>query len=149
MLVGEMTIKFPPVCTEHTSLEKVYGLLADSQDRLVVVIDGEAHRVPIGIITERSICEQIIGRRRDPRGLSSANVLDCDIVKADLETDVVQLTGRPATHKPVVVIDSDRRFVGIWDHTAPHTANGRLTTPEFVPSNPGVSPAAHPIMGLA
>ena len=147
MLVGEMTIKFPPVCTEHTSLEKVYGLLANAPDRLVVIIDGEAHRVPIGVVTERSICEQIIGRRRDPRGLSAANVIDCDIVKIDIEADIEKLSGSIAGRKPLIVIDSERRFIGLLDASAPHTANGHLTAPEFVPSNPGVSPAAQPIMG--
>ena len=149
MLVGEMTIKFPPVCTEHTSLEKVYGLLANAPDRLVVIIDGEAHRVPIGVVTERSICEQIIGRRRDPRGLSAANVIDCDIVKIDIEAHIEKLSGKITARKPLIVIDSDRRFIGLLDASAPHVANGQITAPEFVPSNPGVTPAAHPIMGLA
>ncbi|HSI89281.1 MAG TPA: CBS domain-containing protein [Pyrinomonadaceae bacterium] len=148
MLIGELKIKFPPVCKEHTSLEQLYSLLTGSPERLVVVIDGDAHRVPIGVITERSICEQIIGRRREPRDLSAANVLDCDIIKVEAGSDLRDVPRVFGTGKPVVVIDSDRRYQGIVD-TASIALTGGLASPDFVPSSQAVAAGSHPIMGLA
>ena len=148
MLIGELTIKFPPVCKEHTSLEQLYSLLTGTPERLVVVIDGDAHRVPIGVITERSICEQIIGRRRDPRDLSAANVLDCDIIKVETGRDIRDVPRVFGTQKPVIVVDSDRRFKGIVDTTS-IAVNGDLRSADFLPADHAVVAGAHPIMGLA
>ena len=148
MLVGELTIKFPPVCKEHTSLEQLYGLLDGSPDRLVVVIDGDAHRVPIGVITERSICEQMILRKRDPRDLTAANVLDCEITKVEAGRDIRDVPRAFGTRKPVIVIDSDHRYLGIAD-TASIALTGDLSSPDFPPADPVTVNGGHPILGLA
>jgi predicted transcriptional regulator len=114
MVVGELQIFFPPECTEDTPLETVYDMLQSSENGLIVVIDGRAHRVPIGIITEHSICEQIIRRRRDPRGLTAANVLNCKFSKVGIDDDVRGYAGQfNGSNEPVVVVDSDRRYYGL------------------------------------
>jgi CBS domain-containing protein len=148
MLISELTLKFPPVCTEHTALDQVYSLLSGSPDRMVVVIDGEAHRVPIGVITERSICEQILGRRRDPRSLSAANVINCDIVKVEAERDLRDAPRIFGTNKPVVVIDQDRRFVGVAD-VSNLVPVSQADPVDFVPANTVSHVNTPPILGLA
>lgn len=111
-----------PECTEEVSLEKVYHMLASSSERMVAVVDSRSHRVPIGIITESSICAQILGRKRDPRGLTAANVLDCNFKKAR-RADLAASSEFDHLSKdtPVLVVDRDRRLLGLlknvtaWD----------------------------------
>lgn len=119
-----------PECTEEVSLEKVYHMLASSSERMVAVVDSRSHRVPIGIITESSICAQILGRKRDPRGLTAANVLDCNFKKAR-RADLAAASefNHLAKDTPVLVVDRDRRLLGLlkdvttWDRqeTVPAT----------------------------
>lgn len=137
-----------PACTEEIPLEQVYQMLSSSDDRLVVVVDSHAHRFPIGIITEKSICRQILGRHRDPRSLTAANVLDCAVTKvrrADLKADdSAALCGSA----PVLVVDRDKRLLGLYKGRSQW--DGRIA----VAGDPVVNDAlfTHPgpaILGLA
>lgn len=124
MVVGEHTIIDLPVCTEDTQLEQVYEMLCGSDERIVIVVDSNAHQVPIGIITDRSICDQVVGRRRDPRGLTAANVLDSKIRKlrrADILTSPIELIDLGS--QPVIVVDRDRKVVGLYTGRRPDSDN--------------------------
>lgn len=68
-------------CTEDTPVEKVYELIQKCDQGSVVVIDSERHRVPLGIVTGHSICEQIVAKSRSIRGLTAGDVLDWRIKK--------------------------------------------------------------------
>lgn len=113
MMLGEHSISNPPVCTEDVSLAQVYEKLCSSPERLVIVVDSEAHRVPIGVITERSICDQVVRRLRDPRSLTAANVLDGNVVKLR-RAHVLASQTEPAGERPVLVVDRDRKLVGLY-----------------------------------
>jgi predicted transcriptional regulator len=140
MMLGEHTIIDLPVCTEDVHLDQVYEMLCRSDERTVIVVDSNAHQIPIGIITDRSICEQVIGRRRDPRSLTAANVLDSNIKKmrrAHMMTTSADLIG--SAQQPVVVVDRDRKLVGLYagkrqviDHALPMIA----PPPEYSAASP-------------
>lgn len=118
MLLGEHMIIDLPVCTEDLSLDQVYEMLCRSDERMVIVVDSNAHKVPIGIITERSICAQVVGRRRDPRSLTAANVLDTNIKKLRRATVMESsLASLAFGHHPVIVVDRDRKLVGLYGGT--------------------------------
>lgn len=68
-------------CTEDTPVQKAYELIQKSDQGFVVVIDSETHRVPLGVVTEHSVCEQIIAKGRSTRGLTAGGVLDSRIKK--------------------------------------------------------------------
>jgi CBS domain-containing protein len=63
-------------------LEKVYKLMQDNNCDQITVVENYAHNTPIGIITEHDICLQVVGRGRNPRGLTAANVMNTDIRRA-------------------------------------------------------------------
>ena len=71
------------ICTEDMPLEQVFELIDEGAAHHVCVVESYAHRKPIGLITEHDICLQIIGRRRSPRGLTAANVMNTRLVKTD------------------------------------------------------------------
>ncbi|MEP6704617.1 MAG: CBS domain-containing protein [Acidobacteriota bacterium] len=100
-------------CTEDAKLEEVFELIQRCEHGLVVVVDSLAHKVPIGVVTERSICEQVITRGRNPRNLSAGSVMDSSIKKVG-ETDLVEsIQARQEDVAAVIVVDDSRRVRGI------------------------------------
>src|SRR5688500_17096333 len=114
MLVSEIMSTCLAECTEDTSLEEVFRLIRKCDHGLVVVVDSVAHRVPIGVVTERSICEQIIDRGRNPRSLAAGSVMDSRIKKvskSDLAETLATLD--PAELAAIVAVDDNRRPCGL------------------------------------
>lgn len=151
MLVSEMMSKCVAECTEDTDLEKVYELLRKCEHGMVVVVDSEAHRVPIGVVNERSICDQIIARGRNPRTLTAGAVMDSRI-RTVRETDGPDKLGlNENQHLTAVVVVNDRRQpCGIVTkeklRTVPTPAvSTRSTSLVFVKTSPRLSPAVSEI----
>ena len=114
MFVSEMMSKCVTECTEDMGLSEVHELIRKCDHGLVVVIDSQAHRVPIGVVSERSICEQIIARGRNPRNLIAGSVMDSRI-KTVSETDLaeaLEFAGRDDI-AAIVVIDKNRQVCGL------------------------------------
>ena len=79
MLVSEIMSTCVARCTEDTKLEEVFELIRKCDHGLVIVVDSHVHPVPIGVVSERSICEQIITRGRNPKSLAAGSVMDSRI----------------------------------------------------------------------
>jgi len=139
------------VCTEDTALEEVYELIQKCDHKSIVVVDSNAHRVPIGIASEHSILEQIVARGRNPRTLSAGSVMDARIKKVPedqlLENiSIVDLQ----TLSAMVVVNTDRQIIGLvsretmrrFESIAPKprpvtvTVNSAPTTPRPVSEIP-------------
>lgn len=114
MTIGELMSTCVVECTEDTAIEEVYDLLQKCGHRMVVVIDTRAHRRPIGVVTERSICEQIIGRGRNPRGLAAGSAMDTRIfcVRDDELVSNVTLVN-PDEVTAVVAVNDRRQTCGL------------------------------------
>lgn len=119
MLVGEMMSKCVTECTEDMSLSDVYDLICKCDHGLVVVIDSHAHRVPIGVVSERSICEQIIARGRSPRTLIAGSCMDSRI-KTLSETDLVGAISAEGLDNitAIVVTNMNRQVSGLIPKSA-------------------------------
>ena len=151
MLVSELMSKCVAECTEDASLERVYELLRKCDHGLVVVIDSEAHRVPIGVVSERSICDQIIARGRNPRTLTAGAVMDSRIktVKETDGPDKLALTENEHV-TAVIVVNDRRRACGIvtrenLSNVPTPAAKTRSTSLVFVNTSPRLSPAVSEI----
>jgi CBS-domain-containing membrane protein len=114
MFVRDIMSRCVMECTEDAGLEEVYELIKKCEHGLVVVVDSHAHRVPIGVVSERSICEQIIARGRTPRNLFAGAVIDPRI-KTVREDDLVESVDvREADPLPAIIVtDDNRRVSGI------------------------------------
>ena len=113
MFISDIMSTCVAECTEDLRLEAVYELIQQCDHRLVVVIDSLAHRVPIGVVTERSICEQIIGRGRNPRNLLAGSVMDTRIKKVRENEMVETVHANDADLTAIVVVDDNRRICGL------------------------------------
>ncbi|MEO8041399.1 MAG: CBS domain-containing protein [Acidobacteriota bacterium] len=113
MFVSDIMSTCVAECTEDMRLEEVFELIQKCNHGLVVVIDSLAHRIPIGVVTEHSICEQIIVRGRNPKGLTAGSVIDSRINKV-LATDLVEkIIEAGQDDFAVVVVDENRRICGL------------------------------------
>lgn len=113
MFVRDLIDKSPAVCTEDLPLEQVYKLMQEKDSDNVVVIESNAHRIPIGIVTEHEICMQVVGRGRSPRGMTAANVMNTNFAKAGLESDVSDCRQRPTGRNRVIVVDETGALQGV------------------------------------
>lgn len=114
MRISEIMCRCVTVCTEDAGLEEVYELMQRCEHRLVVVVDSNAHRVPIGVTSEHRICEQIIARGRNPRTLSAGSVIDARIKKVS-EDQLIENIGAKELDglTAMVVVNSDRQIIGL------------------------------------
>ncbi len=114
MFVSEIMSKCVAECTEDMGLAEVYELIRKCAHGLVVVIDSHAHRVPIGVVSERSICEQVIARGRNPRTLLAGSVM-VSAIRTVSETDLVESirTHDMSSIVAIVVTDSKRQVCGL------------------------------------
>ena len=120
MLVQEIMKSCNAECTEDMPLSQVYEMLQRSEEGFVVVVDSEAHRVPIGVVTEHSICEQVIKRGRNPRDLTAGNVLEAQVLKVNSGSIADGLFSMYDEQRklPIVVINEKREFCGILTRDA-------------------------------
>lgn len=115
MFVREIMSTHVAQCTEDQSLRKIYEMIQESENDFVVVVDSLAHRVPIGIINEHSICEQVVGCGRNPRDLAAANVMESRITKIEDSATVEScLEFIDAKYLfPIIVLDRKRQLCGV------------------------------------
>ncbi len=114
MFVSDIMSTCVAECTEDASLEEVFELIQKCDHGLVVVLDSLAHRVPIGVVTEHSICEQVIRRGRNPKNLLAGSVIDPRIRKV-VSTDLVEKVGdaKDGDVAAIIVVDEDRQIRGL------------------------------------
>ncbi len=114
MIVCEIMNDSSPICTEDMALEEVYGLMEENGQDYVTVVDSLAHKIPIGIISVHGICAQILRRGRDPRGMTAANVMSTDYVKADrwLHMEECRRLIDIKEAETVIVVDDSGSFQG-------------------------------------
>ena len=111
MSIKNIMSKCVAECTEDASLDEVYKLIRKCKHGLVVVIDSESHRVPIGVVSERSICEQVIVRGKNPRGLAAGNVMDSRIRTVRENEGAIDISAADADALAAIVVTNDRRQV--------------------------------------
>ena len=111
MSISTIMSKCVAECTEDASLEDVYQLIRKCKHGLVVVIDSEAHRVPIGVVSERSICEQVIVRGKNPRGLKAGSVMDSRIRTVRESEAAIAIAHDEALNLAALVVTNERRQV--------------------------------------
>ena len=111
MSINAIMSKCVSECTEDAPLEQVYQLIRKCKHGLVVVVDSEAHRVPLGVVSERSICEQMITRGKSPRSLNAASVLDSRIRTVRESDDLKTLTAEEKESLTAIIVTDDNRQV--------------------------------------
>lgn len=116
MLIKEIMDTDVNQCTEDTLLADVYELIQQSRKNYVVVIDSSQHRIPIGIVNEHSICENLIKRSRNTKGFYAGSVMSAKIKRVSEDEEVENCRDLIASDADaIVVVDDRRQFKGVLE----------------------------------
>ena len=116
MLIREIMDVDVTECTEDTPIGDVYELIQESHKNYVVVIDSSQHRVPIGIVNEHSICENLIKRSRKTKGLYAGSVMSSRIKRVAEDQEVENCRDLIAADADaIVVVNGMRQFKGVLE----------------------------------
>lgn len=119
MLIKEIMDTDVTECTEDTLLAEVYELIQQGDKNYVVVIDSSQHRVPIGIVNEHTICENLVRQSRNSKHLYAGSVMSSKIKRICEDEEVENCRDLIATDADAIVVISDRRqFKGTLEPVA-------------------------------
>jgi predicted transcriptional regulator len=135
MLIKELMHSGIAECTEDTSLTDVYDLIQNSPEGFVVVLDSVQHRVPIGIVNEHSICDNIIRRNKNARSLDAGGVINTKVKRISEDTPVAEC-GEVLRKKldAILVVDNHKRFRGVVEKDQLERSMPEVRAPAATPS---------------
>ena len=83
---------------------------------LVVVDDGDEERSPVGIITDRDIVTEVLGKGLDPGKTTVASVMSSQLVVASGSEDVSEAVERMRVHgvRRIPITDDNGALLGIF-----------------------------------
>ncbi len=88
MLIKEIMTKNPACCTSDTSLQEVAKMMVDNDCGCIPVVDSEAQKKPIGMITDRDITTRTVAEGKNPLDLTAADAMSNDAVTVTPDTSV-------------------------------------------------------------
>jgi CBS domain-containing protein len=88
MLVEEIMTKNPACCTSDTGLQEVAKMMVDNDCGCIPVVDSEAQKKPIGMITDRDITIRTVAEGKNPLDLTAADAMSNDAVTVTPDTSV-------------------------------------------------------------
>jgi predicted transcriptional regulator len=150
MLISEVVSECVAECTEDTPLADVYELIQKCEHGFVVVLESSTHRVPLGVVSEHTICEQLIACGRRPKELKAGNVMNTRARRVAASTPVASCRElvQPADAVPILVVDEKRQFCGIVMQDALAAAVRRASgSPAFTPASATPASSEIPAFG--
>jgi CBS domain-containing protein len=105
----------PACCTRETTLTEVARLMERHDCGEIPVVDSEAVRRPIGVVTDRDIVLKSIAKGRNPLEMSAGDCMTSPavIVRADASLDEVKKAMEDHQIRRVVVVDEAGHCTGI------------------------------------
>lgn len=101
-------------CTEDTPLKDVYEMIQACEHGFVVVVDSTSHRVPIGIVSEHTICEHVIRRGKNAKSLAAGSVMSSHVKRVCETTPVASCRDVLGKHPDAILVTGeDRKLSGI------------------------------------
>ena len=154
MLIKEIMETDIAECTDDTSLAEVYALIQSNSHRHVVVVDSIKHRVPIGIVTEHSICEKVVNEHCNTRDLEARSVMSTQLLRVTETSPVTDCAHiiMNDSNAIVLIVDDRRRLRGVVEigtfREACERQGGARRTSAVFSGVPGNGSTAVEIMGL-
>lgn len=133
MFAKDIMNKCSVICTGEMPLMQVYQSMQENECEFITVVEDYAHKNPIGVVTEHEICFQIIGKNRNPRGMTAASVMNTAIIKAP-ETSTLSYCSdlfAGSESKRLFVVDENGALCGVLlpNDIEIHKADRRIESP--------------------
>jgi len=116
MLLKELCTPDVVSCTPDSSALHAARLMRQHHvGNVVVVEDAEADRSPIGVVTDRDIVIEVLGKELDPARVTLRQIMRTPVVIASSSENVGQAVERMKFHgvRRIPVVDETSRLIGI------------------------------------
>ncbi len=116
MLLKEICTPDVVQCTPETTALALARLMRERHvGDVVVVEDAQGDRTPIGVVTDRDIVVEVLGRERDPAKISAREIMRKPVVIARTTEDAAQAIERMRAHgvRRIPVMDEQGKLSGI------------------------------------
>ena len=103
-------------CTRDITINHAAKLMREHHAGDLVVIDNaDEEREPVGIITDRDIVVEVLGRGRDPSKTTVGEVMSKQLVIASGSEDASQALQRMVAHgvRRIPIVDDEQYVMGI------------------------------------
>lgn len=88
MLVKEIMTENPACCTSETKLQEVAKMMVDNDCGCIPVVDSDASKKPIGMITDRDITIRTVAEGKNPLDLTAGDAMSNDAVTVTADSSV-------------------------------------------------------------
>lgn len=88
MKVKEVLSAEPVICSSETYLQEVVQTMNQNNLSCLPVVESMAHKNPIGVITEKSICRRSIAEGLNPLRLTAGRVMNSNFKTVSPETSL-------------------------------------------------------------
>ncbi len=116
MLLKEICTPDVVHCTPETTALRLARLMRERHvGDVVVVEDAENDQTPVGVVTDRDLVVEVLGRERDPARVSAREIMRKPVVIARTTEDTAQAIERMKAHgvRRIPVMDEQHRLAGI------------------------------------
>jgi CBS domain-containing protein len=117
MLLKEICTPDVVVCSSGTNVLAAARIMRQKHvGNLVVVDDPDGDQTPLGMVTDRDIVIEVLGKELDPRTVTVAEIMRTPAVIADEYEDVSQAVDRMKAHgvRRIPVMGKHRKLAGIF-----------------------------------
>lgn len=106
------TVSCPP---DRSALHAARLMREHHVGDVIIVEDAEAGRAPIGVVTDRDIVVEVLGKELDPARVTLQQIMRTPVVIASTSEDVSQVLERMKFHgvRRIPVVDDTATLVGI------------------------------------
>jgi CBS domain-containing protein len=116
MLLKEICTPDVVLCSSDTCVLTAARIMRQKHvGDLVVVDDPDGDQTPLGMVTDRDIVVEVLGKELDPRTVTVAEIMRKPAVIANECEDVSQAIERMKAHgvRRIPVMGEDRKLIGI------------------------------------
>jgi CBS domain-containing protein len=102
-------------CTPEVTALGVARLMRERHVGDVIVIEDEEDQTPVGVVTDRDIVVEVLGRERDPAKVAARELMRKPVVIGRTTEDASQAIERMKAHgiRRIPVLDEQHRLAGI------------------------------------
>lgn len=116
MLLKEICTPDVVHCAPETTALALARLMREHHvGDVVVVEDADSDQTPVGVVTDRDLVVEVLGRERDPARVSAREIMRKPVVIARTTEDASQAVERMKAHgvRRIPVMDERRKLAGI------------------------------------
>jgi signal-transduction protein with cAMP-binding, CBS, and nucleotidyltransferase domain len=111
--IKEFVNRKPVVLPVDSTIREVAQQMSLKNVGLVVLVDGEKPRIPVGVVSERDVVRAVA--KGEPLDASAKTIASTKLVTIGLEDDVGEAASKMLSNnvRHLVVLDDSKRLVGV------------------------------------